>query len=144
MPAAWLLGLGLQQPSPKHAGYVAAPGGSPTHRRRGLSRFRLFVAISGALVLAFLANNYAALMPMDRALYEWSLKGCPTKILDLTTTMQASYQVGAAAADAGGCASPYYACPVWPPGVLSIWFASQGPVPAARQAALAGWLTAAA
>jgi hypothetical protein len=90
MPVRWLMGF---TPSPRHAGYNHVAGGSPTCRRRGLFRFRLSVALSGVLVVAFLMNNWAALMPMDRELYEWSLKGCPAKILDLTTTMQASYQV---------------------------------------------------
>lgn len=75
-------------------GNTHSAGNTPTHaRRRGIpSRFRLVLAVTGALFVACLVNN-GILMPMDQAVFEWTLKGCPVKILELTTTMEATYQV---------------------------------------------------
>jgi hypothetical protein len=91
MVAAWLFSL-RGGPAPPLAGYTAVSGGSPTHRRRGLSRWKAHFAVSAILVALFLLNN-GTLMPENPALVEWTLKGCPVKILDLTTTMEATYQV---------------------------------------------------
>jgi hypothetical protein len=68
------------------------------HRRRGLSHFRLCVAISAAFMVGILLNSWSILLPMDQALYQWSLKGCPAKILELTTTMAATHKVRMSAA----------------------------------------------
>ena len=91
MVAAWLFSLhgGPAQPA---AGYSAVSGSSPTHRRRGLSRWKAHFAASAIVVALFLLNN-GTLMPENPALVDWTLKGCPVKILDLTTTMEATYQV---------------------------------------------------
>lgn len=67
------------------------------HRRRGLSHFRLCVAISAAFMVGILLNSWSILLPMDQALYQWSLKGCPAKILELTTTMAATHKSAVAA-----------------------------------------------
>ncbi len=76
-----------------HAAGYSSAGNTPTHggRRRGVLRRNSLIAVA-ALAAAALVLNNSALRP-DPALEAWSLKGCPVKILDLTTTMEAQYQV---------------------------------------------------
>ena len=108
MVAAWLFNLhgGAAQTA---TAYSPMAGNSPSYaRRRGASRWKAGFAISAMLVAAFLLNN-GTLVAENPALVEWTLKGCPLKILDLTTTMEATYQVrqrgdgGAATRAAAGC-----------------------------------------
>ncbi|KAL4427608.1 hypothetical protein ABPG75_001697 [Micractinium tetrahymenae] len=83
--------------SAAHAAGYSSAGSTPTHagRRRGVLRLNMLVAVA-ALAAAALVLNNTALRP-DPALEAWSLKGCPVKILDLTTTMEAQYQAAVAA-----------------------------------------------
>lgn len=76
-----------------HAAGYSSAGSTPTHvgRRRGMLRLNTLVAVA-ALAAAALVLNNTALRP-DPKLEAWSLQGCPVKILDLTTTMEAQYQV---------------------------------------------------
>lgn len=67
-------------------------GSTPTHRRRRERRLHWLVAFA-ALVAVCLVLNSGALAPTDPFLVSWSLKGCPQKILELTTTMEAQYEV---------------------------------------------------
>ena len=101
----WLLTGSRHPPLEAPRGGGHSNGSSPTHRRRaGLSRFRLTLAIGGALTLLLLLNN-GSIMPMDQATLEWTLQGCPVKILDLTTTMEATYRVRPAATAAPAAAA---------------------------------------
>ena len=72
-----------------------SPNVTPTHsgRRRAVSRFRLGLVVSGLLVLALVLRNAGNLLPLDPAIEAWTLQGCPVKILELTSTMEATYKV---------------------------------------------------
>lgn len=59
-----------------------------------MMRRNLLLAVSTLAVAAVFLNN-APLLGMDPALEAWTDKGCPIKILELTTTMEAQYKVRA-------------------------------------------------
>lgn len=91
MVAGWLRPLGSRA-----AGYGSA-GNTPTAaaaaRRRSLARsLRTLLAAAALGVAALLLLNGPILGP-DPTLVAWSLKGCPVKILELTTTIKAQYKV---------------------------------------------------
>ncbi|PRW45695.1 hypothetical protein C2E21_5862 [Chlorella sorokiniana] len=71
-------------------------GSTPTHRRRRERRLHWLVAF-GALAAVCVILSSGALAPTDPFLVSWSLKGCPQKILELTTTMEAQYEAAKAA-----------------------------------------------
>ncbi|PSC68981.1 hypothetical protein C2E20_7512 [Micractinium conductrix] len=90
MVAGWLRPLGSRA-----AGYGSA-GNTPTAaaaaRRRSLARsLRTLLAAAALGVAALLLLNGPILGP-DPTLVAWSLKGCPVKILELTTTIKAQYK----------------------------------------------------
>lgn len=98
-----------------HAGLLGSAGstpthrsatGTPTHRARGVERRGRYVAGLAVLAAVGVLLNWGALAPMDPALVAWSLKGCPQKILELTTTMEAQYQARRCAAAAPPAAAP--------------------------------------
>lgn len=68
-------------------------GSTPTHRRRRERRLHWVVAFAALAAVCVILNS-GALAPTDPFLVSWSLKGCPQKILELTTTMEAQYEVG--------------------------------------------------
>lgn len=67
-------------------------GSTPTHRRRRERRLHWLVAFAALAAVCILLNS-GSLGPTDPFLVSWSLKGCPQKILELTTTMEAQYEV---------------------------------------------------
>lgn len=88
--------MGLLTPSqgPRLGNYGSLPGSAgstPTHRRRKEKQLRVIAAVA-ALAAAVLLLNSGVLSPADPALVAWTLKGCPSKILDLTTTMESQYK----------------------------------------------------
>lgn len=88
---------GARRPGGAYASLPGSAGGTPTHRRRPEKRVRVLASLATLAVAAVLFNS-GVLSPVDPALVAWSLKGCPQKILDLTTTMESQYKVGAGAA----------------------------------------------
>ncbi len=68
-------------------------GSTPTHRRRRERRLHWVMAFAALAAVCVILNS-GALAPTDPFLVSWSLKGCPQKILELTTTMEAQYEVG--------------------------------------------------
>ena len=84
---------GARRPGGAYASLPGSAGGTPTHRRRPEKRVRVMAALA-ALALAAVLLNSGVFAPVDPALLAWSLKGCPQKILDLTTTMEDQYKVG--------------------------------------------------